>query len=350
MKEPIFFGQLSTGEIASRYVLENQNGMRLEVSDFGALVLSIIVRDKNGVFRDVALGFDKMEDYFRTETGMGAYVGRNANRIKGASVCIEGVNYTLDANDGKNNLHSGFDRSHCKIYEARCEKTEHSQSVEFYRISPHLEQGFPGSLEQRIRYTLTDENEFIIDYNMTTDKSTIVNPTNHTYFNLDGHDSGDVLQQELEVYSDFYLNIDKESIPTGEITDVTHTPMDFCQRKKIGRDIQMEYLPLQYARGYDHNYVFANDRVLKKVAKLHAAKSGITMTVLSDLCGLQVYSGNFLDVKNGKDGAVYSKNSGICLETQFYPNSCNEPKFPSPLLKPGERFTSRTIYQFNVNF
>jgi len=348
MKEPSFFGQLNTGEIANRYVLENLNGMRIEVTDFGALVLSIILKDKNGIFRDVALGFDKMEDYFQTDTGMGAYVGRNANRIKGAALCIEGVKYSLDANDGKNNLHSGFDRSHCKLYDTEKGETENSQYIEFYRLSPHLEQGFPGNLQQKIRYTLTDNNEFIIDYNMSSDKSTIVNPTNHTYFNLDGHDSGDVLQQELEVYSDAYLNIDKELIPTGEVMDVTDTPMDFRQRKKIGRDIDSEYLPLQYAQGYDHNYVFENDRILKKVAKLYAAHSGIAMTVLSDLCGLQIYSGNFLNGEIGKSGVVYNKNSGFCLETQFYPNACNEEKFPSPLLNVGEKFLSRTIYRFEV--
>lgn len=348
MKAPLLFGQLSTGEIANRYLLENQRGMRVEVSDFGALVLSIILKDKNGVFRDVALGFDKLEDYFQTDTGMGAYVGRNANRIKGASLCIEGVKYTLDANDGKNNLHSGFERSHCKLYSSEHGESEEGQYIEFYRISPHLEQGFPGNLEQRIRYTLTEHNEFIIDYDMVCDRSTIVNPTNHTYFNLDGHDSGDVLQHELEIYSDAYLSIDEELIPTGEILDVTNTPMDFRNKKRIGRDIECAFLPLQYAQGYDHNYVFENDRVLKKVAKLYAANTGIAMSVLSDLCGLQVYSGNFLCGNIGKEGAVYPKNGGICLETQFYPNACNEKKFPSPLLEAKKRFVSRTIYQFEI--
>lgn len=348
MKEQSFFGKISNGEIANRFVLENSNGMRIEVTDFGALVLSIILKDRNGVLRDVVLGFDNFEDYFQTDTGMGAYVGRNANRIKGASLYIEGVKYTLESNDGKNNLHSGFDRSHCKLYYSKRGEVSNGQYVDFYRISPHLEQGFPGNLEQKIRYTLTDNNEFIIDYNMISDKSTIVNPTNHSYFNLDGHDSGTVLHHELEVYSDAYLNTDEELIPTGEIIDVTDTPMDFRQRKKVGQDIECDYLPLQYARGYDHNYVFENDRVLKKVAKLYAANSGIAMTVLSDLCGLQIYSGNFLNGEIGKGGAVYNKNSGICLETQFYPNACNEKKFPSPLLKAREKFTSRTVYQFEV--
>lgn len=348
MKEPIIFGRLDNGDIASRFVLENRNGMHVEVSDFGALVLSIVLKDKNGVLKDVVLGFENLEDYFQTDTGMGAYVGRNANRIKNASLYIKGVKYTLESNDGKNNLHSGFNRSHCHLYYSGRGEDATSQYVEFYRISPHLEQGFPGNLEQRIKYTLTDNNEFIIDYNMISDKETIVNPTNHSYFNLDGHDSGTVLHHGLEVYSDAYLLTDEELIPTGEIVDVTDTPMDFRQRKEVGKDIKSDYLPLQYAKGYDHNYIFENDRVLKKVAKLYAADSGIEMTVFSDLCGLQIYSGNFLNGQVGKGGTVYDRNSGICLETQFYPNACNEKKFPSPLLGARKKFTSRTIYQFEV--
>jgi len=348
MVKQSIFGNLSTGEIVNLFVLENHNGMQITVTDFGALVLSIIVKDKEGVPRDVVLGFAKLEDYFRTDTGMGAYVGRNANRIQGASVSIEGITYPLDANDGKNNLHSGFDRSHCKMYKAQEGEDSSGRYVEFCRISPHLEQGFPGNLEQKIRYTLTEDNEFVIDYEMVSDRATIVNPTNHSYFNLDGHDSGTVLQHELEVYADAYLETDEELIPTGQIVDVTDTPMDFRDRKKIGQDIESEYLPLHIAHGYDHNYVFENDRVLKKIAKLYAAKSGINMTVLSDLCGLQIYSGNFLQGEKGKDGAVYHKNSGICLETQFYPNACNEGTFPSPLLEAGKKFTSRTIYRFDT--
>lgn len=348
MIEQRYFGKTDKGVIASRFILQNENGLRIEVSDFGALVLAISIKDREGITRDVALGFDHMEDYLNTETGMGAYVGRNANRIKGACVNIEGIKYTLEANDGKNNLHSGYNRSHCEIYYSKKGVNHKSNYVEFYRVSPHLEQGFPGNLEQNIRYTLTDENEFIIDYEMISDKSTIVNPTNHTYFNLDGHSNGTILDHELEVYSDAFLDIDKEMIPTGDIVDVSGTPMDFRTRKKIGKDINSNFSALQNAHGYDHNYIFENDRKLKKVAKLYSSKSGIAMTVLSDLCGLQIYTGNFLNGEKGKDGVFYQKNSGICLETQFYPNACNETKFPSPLIEAGKKFISRTVYQFEV--
>lgn len=348
MIERKFFGETKDGEVASKFVLQNKNGMQIEVSDFGALVISISIKDKQGIVRDVALGFEHLEDYYDTETGMGAYVGRNANRIKGACVSIEGVDYKLDANNGNNNLHSGYNRSHCQIYYSEKGVDQRGEYIEFYRVSPHLEQGFPGDLEQSIRYTLTEDNEVVIDYVMSSDKTTIVNPTNHTYFNLDGHNSGSILEHELEVYSDAFLSIDQEMIPTGDIVDVSGTPMDFRSKKKIGLDIDSEYLPMKYAGGYDHNYVFENDRVLKKVAKLFSASSGINMTVLSDLCGLQIYTGNFLNGQAGKAGSKYNKHSGICLETQFYPNSCNDKRFPSPLLEAGKEFVSRTVYQFEL--
>lgn len=349
MIRKLLFGKLNTGETAYRYLLENKCGTKIQVSDLGATVLSIVIKDKNNESKDVVLGFDNVDDYLNTDTGMGAYIGRNANRIKDASFFIKGVKYNLDKNDGKNNIHSGYNKSNCKVYAATRGEDSKGQYVEFYRVSPHLEQGFPGNLEQKIKYTLTNNNEFIIDYDMVSDKTTIVNPTNHAYYNLDGHDSGTVLNHKLEIYSDAFLKTDKELIPTGEIVDVTGTPMDFRQEKIIGKDIESEYLPLQYAGGYDHNYVFENDRVLKKVAKLKGEKSGIAMTVLSDLCGMQIYTGNFLNGEVGKNGAVYEKNSGICFETQFFPNACNEMTFPSPLLGAKKKFTSRTIYKFEIN-
>lgn len=348
MVERKYFGETQNGDIVSKFLLENKSGMQVEVSDLGALVLAISIIDKDGIQRDVALGFEKVEDYFDTETGMGAYVGRNANRIKGACVNIEGVDYKLDANEGNNNLHSGFNRSHCQMYYSEKGADDSGEYVEFHRVSPHLEQGFPGDLEQTIRYTLTKNNELMIDYVMSSDKTTIVNPTNHTYFNLDGHSSGTILEHELEIYSDSFLDIDKEMIPTGDIIGVSGTPMDFRKKKKIGLDIDSEYLPLRTANGYDHNYIFKNDRILKKVAKLYSSESGISMTVLSDLCGLQIYTGNFLNGQAGKDGSTYGKHSGICLETQFYPNSCNDKRFPSPLLEAGTKFVSRTVYKFEL--
>lgn len=342
------FGITKDGEQASKYIFTNKTGMEVELSDMGALILSIRVPDKNGVKRDVNLGYDTLEEYYDNDCGFGAYIGRNGNRIQGACVTLEGVEYQLEANNGPNNLHSGTNRSHTKFYQAVTGENEDGGYVEFSRLSPHLEQGFPGNLKQKIRYTVTDKNELILDYEMESDMTTVVNTTNHSYFNLSGHNSGDILSHEMEIYSEGFLWTDEELIPTGEITPVVGTPMDFRTAKVIGKEIDAEYLPLQIAGGYDHNYCFTNNSVLKPVAKLYSPESGIFMKVSSDLCGMQVYSGNFLDGKKGKEGAVYERRAGICFETQFYPNSCKEPKFPSSVLQAGKVFRSRTIYQFGV--
>ena len=340
------FGITKEGKIAKRYLLENSKGMQVEVSNFGALVLAIKFYDKANIKRDIVLGFANLEDYYNTDTGFGAYVGRNANRIKDANMVIENVRYQLDKNDNGNNLHSGYDRSHCKLYDVKCGENETSSFVEFFRVSPHMEQGFPGNLRQTIRYILTEQNEFQIEYDMVADQTTVVNPTNHTYFNLNGHDSGSILEHEMEVYSDTFLETDKKLIPTGRFINVEGTPMDFQKRKPVGKDIFANYEPLMIANGYDHNYVFMNDGKIKKKATLYGDESGICMTVYSDLCGLQIYSGNFLNGEIGKDGVVYEKRSGICFETQFYPNACNEPNFPSSILEAGKQYLSKTIYQF----
>ncbi|MCI8327282.1 MAG: galactose mutarotase [Lachnospiraceae bacterium] len=342
------FGVTKDGEKASRFLLENGNGVSVEVSDFGALVLSILVPDRQGKKRDVVLGYGTLMDYYNNEAAFGAYIGRNANRIAGTKVTIEGSEYLLDANDNENNLHSGFNRSHDKFYQSKTGQNAEGDFVEFRRNSPHMEQGFPGALEQKIRYTLTDKNEFVIDYEIVSDRTTVVNPTNHSYFNLDGHESGTVLRHDMKIYSDEMLEINEDMIPTGRILGVADTPFDFRQKKQIGKDIDAEHLLLRIARGYDHSYVFANDRKLKKVAKLYGANSGIMMEVFSDLCGLQVYTGNFLNGQKGKDGAVYEQRSGVCFETQFYPNSCKEPKFPSSVLPAHEVFKSKTVYQFHT--
>lgn len=341
------FGKTKDGEKAHKFLLTNDNGMCVEVSDFGALVLSIFVPDRQGRNRDVVLGYDRLADYYEQETGFGAYIGRNANRIANAEVIIEGTKYLLDKNNNGNNLHSGFNRSHNKLYKAEDGQNEEGKFVEMQRCSPHMEQGFPGNLKQIIRYTLTDKNEFIIDYEMLCDMDTVVNPTNHSYFNLDGHKSGTVLNHDMEIYSGQILETDKDMIPTGRIVDVAGTPFDFRKRKQIGKDINAGNALLKNAGGYDHNYIFPNDRKLRKISKLYGADSGIIMEVFSDLCGLQVYTGNFLNGQKGKEGAVYKKQNGVCFETQFYPNSCNEPNFPSCILPAYEVFKSRTVYRFS---
>lgn len=342
------FGITRNGEIAKRYILSNLAGMEVEVSDFGALLLSIRIPDKYGIKRDVVLGYDTLEEYYDNACAFGAYIGRNANRIGQANVVIDDVEYQLDVNSHSNNIHSGNVRSHYQFYHAEFKNETDQCYVEFSRLSPHLEQGFPGDLQQIIRYALTENNELIITYEMQSDKTTVVNPTNHSYFNLSGHDSGDVLSHKLEIYSEEFLLTDECLLPTGKIATVDGTPMDFRKRKDIGQDIGADYLPLKMAGGYDHNYIFKNDHKLKLASRLFSADSGITMEVYTDLCGMQVYTGNFLNGKKGKNLAVYDKHAGICFETQMYPNACKVNHFPSSILPAGQKFYSETIYKFKL--
>lgn len=221
------FDLTRNNEKASKYVLQNGNGMEVSLSDFGASILSICVKDKKDTSVDVLLGYDTLEEYYDNSCGFGAYIGRNSNRIADAKVMINGVEYSLEANNHGNNLHSGNNRSHYQFYQTEVGTENGSEYVEFQRVSPHLEQGFPGNLQQRIRYTLTEKNELIIRYEMISDMDTVINPTNHSYFNLNGHNSGDILKHKLEVYSEAFLLTDNHLLPTGEIASVEGTPMDF---------------------------------------------------------------------------------------------------------------------------
>ena len=347
MKQKRLFGYTKEGKEAKRYLLANKNGMEVEVSDFGATILTLKVPDKDGNLIDVMLGYDTIEEYYDNSCGFGAYIGRNANRIGGAQVTLDGVTYELEANQkGINNLHSGSNRSHYQLYQAVCGKAEEGDYVEFSRVSPHLEQGFPGNLEQRIRYTLTEDNALKIRYYAVSDATTVINLTNHSYFNLSGHKDGSILDHELEVYADAFLLTDATLLPTGEIASLEGTPMDFRTMHTVGERIGADYEPLKLAGGYDHNYNLPNDGKQKKVAWARSPKTGIEMEVWTDLCGIQIYTGNFLNHRPGKDGMFYEKNAGICFETQFYPNSCKEPTFPSCVFGAGEVFESETTFVF----
>lgn len=329
------------------FELQNQNHLRIEVSSLGAVIKSIYVLDKNGDEKDIVLGYSTCTEYYDNNCCFGAYIGRNANRISDAFVVINGEKYVLNANSGKNNIHSGFRRSHYEMYEAQIYQEQDSVSVEFYRNSNHLEQGFPGNLEQKIRYTLTDKNELHIDYCMVSDMDTVINPTNHSYFNLNGEGNGDILGHYLKISADYFLLTDEFLVPTGELQHVEGTPMDFREFKIIGKDIKEKYEPLEIAKGYDHNYVLDN-RKYQEVANLYCEESGIGLRVLTDRCGLQLYSGNHLEGKKGKKGKKYCAYGGVCLETQFPPNACKIKKFPSSIQKKNTEFTSRTTYQLYV--
>lgn len=336
------------GENVNKYVLSNNSGMEVELTNYGACITAIRVPDRRGKKIDVVLGYDSLLNYRSNAPGFGAYVGRNCNRIRDAWVEIDGVTYLLDVNNNGHNLHSGYNRSHYKVYDASEGRNRGGKFVELRRVSPHLEQGFPGNLHQMIRYTLSDDNKLIIDYEMVSDKDTVINPTNHSYFNLNGHNSGSICTQILEIFTDKYTPTNAELIPTGEIASVIGTPLDFTKAKAIGKDILSDFEQIKIASGYDHNYVFPADGILRLVAKLSSTSSGIVMDVYTDCCGLHLYTGNFLNGERGKENTVYERNAGVCFETQHFPNACKTPNFPTSIVAANQVFRARSIYQFAV--
>jgi aldose 1-epimerase len=344
------FGKTARGEEATLYTITNGNGMKVSFTDYGANIVSIIVPDAKGNFADVNLGFETLAGYEENGAGFGSFIGRHANRIGGAKFELNGKVYELDKNDGENNLHGGFTGYNKFLYETEVYEEDDMATVEFSRLSPHMEQGFPGNLDVTVTYSLTEANELVIEYLAVSDKDTIVNLTNHAYFNLSGHNSGSVLDHKVWIKANQFTPTSKDLIPTGELRDVTGTPMDFRVLKKIGQDIDSDYEPIVLAGGYDHNYVLdTSGTQVEKVAELVDENSGRKMEVFTDLPGLQFYTGNFLKpVDYCKDGARYNKRDGVCFETQFFPNSCNIESFPSCVLKAGQEFDSVTIYKFST--
>ncbi len=344
------FGMSQDGERVYLYIVTNDNGMVMKVTNYGAILQSIIVKDKDDNMVDVALGCDDITEYYDNDPSLGAIVGRNANRIGGAAVVINGKTYELAKNDnGKNNLHSGPSLFQNRVWEAE-EFVEDGQGVEFSLVSEDMDQGYPGNFSVSVKYTLTDDNAIMITYNATSDADTVANMTNHSYFNLEGHDVGTVLDNEVYINSDEFTITDSELIPTGELCDVTNTPMDFRTMKKIGQDINAEYEPLILAKGYDHNYVLKNNGNNELVAKLYSEKTGITMEVYTDLPGIQLYTGNFLTgSKKGKGGHSYQFREGVCFESQYFPDANNHENFQSTILKAGDTYNTTTVYKFVVD-
>lgn len=307
------------------YAIRNKNGMSVSLCDLGATVQSLMVSDRNGVLCDVVLGYDTAEEYLENGDYLGAFVGRYANRIAGASFTLNGKKYTLTANEGDNTLHGGVGLSK-RRFEARCGES----SVRFEILSPDGEDGFPGNVRLSVTYTLTDKNELCMDYEALSDADTVINLTNHAYFNLKG--KGDILSHELMINAPHYLPVDEMLIPTGELRSVSGTDFDF----RAQRPIDLGF--------YDHCFCLDG----KPCAVLYEPESGRRMTVTTDLPGVQLYCAGALGDRPGKGGAQYSAYSGLCLETQFYPNSPNRPDFPSCALKKGEIFKTQTVYSFDI--
>ena len=344
------FGKTAKGEEATLYTLTNSNGMKVSFTDYGANIVSIIVPDSKGNMADINLGFENLAGYEENPPGLGSFIGRHANRIGDAKFELNGKVYELDKNDGKNNLHGGYVGYNKLMYETEVYEDDDITSVEFSRLSPHMEQGFPGNLDISVTYSLTENNELVIEYLAISDRDTVVNFTNHAYFNLAGHDSGSVLDHKVWIKANQFTPTTADLIPTGELWDVTGTPMDFRTSKKIGQDIDADYEPLKLGGGYDHNFVLdCSGTQVEKIAELVEENSGRKMEVFTDLPGMQLYTANMLNpVKNGKGGATYGKRQGVCFETQFFPNSINTKNFPSCVLKAGKEFDSVTIYKFST--
>ena len=337
------FGKTADGKEVSLITLVNKNGMGIEVTNYGATLVAVTVADRDGRIDDVVLGYDDVTDYTLHGGYLGATVGRNCNRIHGAKVAIDGKEYILDDNENGNNLHSGFHGYNSLLWDF--EVIEEELAVKFTHHSADGEQGFPGNFDITVTYTLTEENEVKIHYCGTSDKDTIANLTNHSYFNLKGHDGGTITDHMVTIKANCFTGTGSDLIPDGSLVDVTGKPMDFREPRKIGDDIDSDYEPIVLAGGYDHNFVLDKpDGAFAKVCEVTESSCGRTMEVYTDLPGMQLYTGNFINREEGK--AVYTKRTGICFETQFFPNSINVPEFKSCLLKAGEEFNSTTMYKF----
>lgn len=341
----VLFGVLPDGREVYAFDLENTKGMKIRVIEYGAILTSLQVLDRDGKLRDVVLGYDRLEDYLVNGCFFGSTIGRSGNRIQGSSFRLGEKLVQLTPNEGENNLHSGPEGFEKKLWKGQ----QQGNSVTFSRLSPHGENGFPGNFQISVTYTLTEDNSVEITYEGCSDQDTVANLTNHSYFNLAGHASGIAMNQKVKIYASNYTPVDHTSIPTGEVASVTGTPMDFTQEKEIGRDIQEDFEQLKATGGYDHNYVLDKPvGAYGPMAEAWCQESGIYMKAFTDCPGVQFYAGNFIDDQTGKNGAFYPARSGYCFESQYYPNAVNVPSFPSPVLKAGETYKSKTAYQFFV--
>ncbi len=339
------YGVLNDGKEIEKYTLKNKSGVSVSIITYGATVTNIFAPGKDG-FKDVLVGFDNLDGFLNRSNYQGQTIGPYANRIGGASFSLDGVKYNLVANEkGVTALHGGgeFNKATWKA------EILSQNTALFSYLSPDMTGGFPGNLDVKVAFTLTDENELIIEYRAVSDKKTVINLTNHAYFNLGGFDGGDILDHEIKINASFYTPVDKLSIPTGAVESVENTPFDFREYKRIGDEIDKDAEQLNFTGGYDHNFcIDGYDGTLKECAKVRDRKSGRTLEVFTTLPGVQFYSGNFLSGKIGKNSVPMEKRTGFCLETQYYPDSPNKPSFPSCVFAAGEVYNSKTIYKFGA--
>jgi len=339
------YGKLPDGRQADIFTLTNSGGMKVKLTNYGAITVGLEVPDANGNLADVTLGYDTLEGWLGSTSYFGATVGRYANRIAKGKFTLDGKTYTLATNNDENHLHGGIKGFDKRLWDAETVETDGAVGVKFTYLSKDGEEGFPGNLKVTATYTLNNDNEFKAEFSATTDKPTVVNLAHHTYWNLAGPAAGDVLGHELMLAADKYTPVDAGLIPTGELKDVKGTPMDFTTPTAIGARIA------RVEGGYDHNFVLRNQDSGKiaLAARVLEPKSGRVMEIRTDQPGIQFYSGNFLDgAVTGKGGVAYKKHYGFCLETQHYPDSPNKPDFPTVVLRPGETYTHTMIHKFST--
>ena len=341
------FGQMPDGKPAESFTLRNANGIEVTAIAYGGIITSLKTPDRSGRPGDIVLGFDSLDGYLKEHPYFGAIVGRYGNRIAGGRFTLDGQTYTLARNNGPNHLHGGI-KGFDKVLWTATPITPNT--VAFSRTSADGEEGYPGNLKVRVTYTLTDSNELIVEYAATTDKATHVNLTQHSYFNLSAGKSDDILGHELMINAYRYTPVDQTLIPTGEQAPVEGTPFDFRRPVAIGKRIDQDHPQIANGKGYDHNWVLnRTGSGLELAARVVDPVSGRTLEVRTTEPGIQFYAGNFLDgTLKGKNGQVYKRRSGFCLETQHFPDSPNQPKFPSTALKPGDEYRSQTVFTFGV--
>lgn len=340
------FGVTKEGSPVTAWTITNSTGAYIKVINYGAILVNVVVPDKNGKLTDVTLGYDDVASYEENPSYFGATIGRIGNRIEGGSFNLGGVDYQLALNENeRNNLHSGPDGYEKRFWEAK--EDEKNGCVSFSLMSPDGDQGFPGNLTMTVTYMLTEQNKVKIHYEGKSDADTIVNMTNHSYFNLNGEGAGSIMEHELMIHAEGYTPVDEYSIPYGTVEPVEGTPFDFREPKMIGRDAYTEDEQLAHTGGYDHNFALSGTG-LREVACASSKESGITMKVLTDQPGLQFYAGNFISGPLGKGGKEYRPHDGFCLETQHFPNSVNVLAFDSPKLDAGEVYSTTTCYVFGT--
>ncbi len=345
------FGTTAKGDAVAMMTMTNKSGASVSVIELGAIVTSIIVPDREGNLADVTLGFDTLARYEGDHAFMGDIVGRYGNRIAKAAFTLDGVTYNLTANDGQNTLHGGKEGFNTKLWKlVEAKEAEGCDSVKLHYLSPDMEENYPGNLDMYVTYTWDDDCNLSIRYEATTDKATHCNLTNHTYFNLAGHDHGTVLDHVVFIDADVVTAVDSELIPNGSYMPVVGTPLDLREGMLLADGIEAKdsCAPMVWAGGYDHNYVLRKGSAMALCAFVYHEASGRSMEVITDQPGVQLYTACTTDYEGGRGGMHYGNYSGLCLETQHYPDAPNHPNFPTTVLRPGEKYDSTTIYAFRV--